>query len=511
MTTSILSSNISLRWLQRALFVTGDVGWLLAWSVALGVWLSSPDGAPILDLPTITAVTLAAMVLTRVAIGRQPVRFFRLGVGTTGLLVALAIADGVVGKAPWASDGGAAWASAAGSTLGWRILAAVTLAVAAWWRGIVAGRSSLTVDTVESGFRGAIGALVGLFLIAVLTGSSNTLPAATLIWLAMVVLFAGLLGMPLARILQVATTGRQNGEIPLRISRQWVFLLLGTIGTLLVVAILLASVLTFERLDRILGPLASGIGFVLGVVVYLIALPLGYVVEWLVYLIRSLIHPTDHPQPPRPIGGDLLEGLRKQTGSSADQSGLLARLITVVIVVCLAALILWILSRAVVRSVDNSADGEVEETRESVWSWSDIWNALLRWLDGRRRRRPSRAAAGSPRELSPSSLGARPLTPRELYRELLRIGARAGRRRMLDETANDYQKALAELPVISPRISQVDVLTRVYVQDRYAPDPPDEASVDAARAALDQIREIDGTPLPSGPPPSKIASSPTEH
>ena len=82
---------------------------------------------------------------------------------------------------------------------------------------------------------------------------------------------------------------------------------------------------------------------------------------------------------------------------------------------------------------------------------------------------------------------------------------------MLDETANDYQKVLAELPVTSPRISQVDVLTQVYVQDRYAPDPPDEASVDAARAALDQIRDIDGTPFPSALPPSKIASSPTEH
>ena len=45
---------------------------------------------------------------------------------------------------------------------------------------IAVNRVSFTVDAVESGFRRAVTALVGLFLIAVVTGSSSALPTATL-------------------------------------------------------------------------------------------------------------------------------------------------------------------------------------------------------------------------------------------------------------------------------------------------------------------------------------------
>jgi hypothetical protein len=495
MTSSPQRSSSPLRWVQLALYLAGDVAWIYAWSVTMGAWIDGSDGAPPLELGRIVLLGLTAAILSRLATTRAAPRPARLAIAALGLLVALAIGSAAVGLRPLAAD--STWAVLAETTLGWRAFAAIALALLAWWRGIAAGRSSFTVDAVESGFRGGVSALIALFLIALIAGSAYLASPGTLILLAMVVLFTGLLGMPLARILHLGGTTSDPASPPLQVGRQWLGLLLGTILGLLLLAILLSAVLTFERLDRLLSPVVQA----LQIVVYLIALPLGFLVEGLIYLLRSLLQPTNRLPPPTAPLGRLIDSLRSQPKAGNGPPELLGQILVWSAIALVAALVLWLLARAVARNVERAVVDGVEETREMVWSWEEIQSAIARWFTGWRARRRRQLASMMLRRRLDSPIETVPLTPRELYRELLRIGARAGQRRSVDETPNEYERSLARLALLTNGQKEIHALTGVYVQDRYAAEPPTVEEVDDAREALHRLRDVATSVILEGRPP----------
>jgi hypothetical protein len=480
------SSVSRLSLLQLALYLTGDVAWIFAWSVAIGAWIDAAEGAPPLQIEAIAGIALAAALVTRLVPRVSNERVVRLAVAGLGLFAALAVAGLAVGQPPWSGDGG--WARLVATPRGWYPASTAALALIAWWRGIAAGRASFTVDVVASGFRGAVTGLVGLFLIALLAGSTSAVPAGPLTSLAVVVLFTGLLGMPLARILHAGNAGHP-GSAPLRVSRQWLSLLLGTILGLILVAILLASVLTFERLDRLLSPFAE----VLALVVYLIALPLGFLVEALVDLLRALLHPGDRVLPPTPPLARLLDSLKDRPVQGSGPPDVVGQILTVAAVALLAALIVWLLARAVGRRTERTTDEGVEEVREVIWSWAEIRSALARWFAAWRRQRRQSLAALVQRRRSIPDAASHPMTPRELYRELLRLGARAGQRRSPDETPNEYEQSLVSVTSLAGGENDIRTLTEVYVQDRYAPEPPSQTTVDIAREAWERLRAIEAS------------------
>jgi hypothetical protein len=466
------------------LYLVGNVAWIFAWSVMIGGWIDASSAVPPLPIGAIAGIGLTAAVVTRLVGRASAGRLARLSVAGFGLLVALAVAGITAGQPLWPGYG--AWARILATTLGWYPVGAAALALVAWWRGIAAGRASFTVDVVESGFRGAVTGLVGLFLIALLAGSSRAVPTGSLTSLAVVVLFTGLLGMPLARILHTGDT-RHPDQPPLRISRQWLSLLIGTILGLVLVAILLASVLTFERLDRLLAPLVEA----LALVVYLVALPLGYLVEWLVDLLRTLIHPGDRiPPPMRPVAS-LLDSLRERPGQGNGAPDLVVQILTFAAVALLAVLVVWLLARTVNRRTERTTNEGIEEIRDVIWSWAEIKSVIASWFAEWRRRRHQSLAAMVKRGHPTLEAGSRPLTPRELYRELLRLGARAGQPRSPDETPNEYERTLARITSLANGENEIRTLTGVYVKDRYGPEPPEPANVEDAREALERLRAIE--------------------
>jgi hypothetical protein len=473
---------------QLALYLTGDVAWLYAWSIAMGTWIAGSAGAPALPVETIAWLGLTAAVLTRLIARPATARPARLAIAALGLLVALAIGGASAGLQPVAID--ASWAALGESMLGWRVYAAIALALLGWWRGIAAGRPALTVDAVESEFRGGVTALVALFLVVLVTGSASAGLASSLVTLALVVLFVGLLGMPLARVLHLGGSRGDPTAPPLQVGQQWLGLLLGTILGLLVVAILLASVLTFERLDLLLSPLVQA----LQLVVYLIALPLGFVVEGLIYLLRRLLSPA-HPLPPPTMPfGRLADSLRRQSQPGNGPPAILGQILIWLAIALVAALVLWMLARAVARNADRRSLDGVEETREGVGSWGEIKAAIARWFsEWRARRRRSLAALVARRKPKARSASA-PLTPRELYRELLRLGARSGQRRAPDQTPNEYERVLTRLESLAVGRPEINTVTEVYIQDRYAAEPPPVEDVDEAREALDRLWDIAADP-----------------
>jgi hypothetical protein len=488
LSSSARRPTLPLHWVQLALYLAGDVAWIYAWGIALGVWIGGAGAAPAIGVEMIVVLSLTAAILTRLIARQATPRVARVAIAALGLLVALALGRAAAGLQPFAI--GATWAALGETMLGWRVLAGIALAFLAWWRGIAAGRSALSVDAVESEFRGGVSALVALFLVALLAGASSAGLTNSLVALALVVLFAGLLGMPLARVLHLGGSRGDPNSPPLQVGQQWLGLLLGTILGLLVVAILLASVLTFERLDLLLSPLVQA----LQLVVYLIALPLGFVVEGLIDLLRPLLSPNRPLPPPTMPFGRLVDSLRSQSRPGNGAPEILGQILIWLAIALVAALVVWLLARTFVRSAERRSIDGVEETHEVVWSWSEIKATIARWLaDWRAGRRRSLAALVARRRSGAPSTNL-PLTPRELYRELLRMGASAGQRRARAETPNEYERALARLASLAAGREEVHVVTDVYVQDCYAAEPPPPSEVADAREALRRLQDMAADP-----------------
>jgi len=89
------------------------------------------------------------------------------------------------------------------------------------------------------------------------------------------------------------------------------------------------------------------------------------------------------------------------------------------------------------------------------------------------------AAAGDP--------GSPAWQARELYRALLRLGGRLGRRRAPAETPLEYERALFEVEPFAGLGGELRVLTEIYAQARYGAEPPAIEGITAARSALKRL------------------------
>lgn len=475
-----------LRLAQLALFLAGEATWLSLWSLALGRWLAEGDGGPVLNPVVAAGLPAVAAAATRLLLATRP-RLARASLPALGL--ALAVLTGVV--IAWDGRPPAGWAelgtALATGRLEWRPAAGMALALLAWWRGLVAGRAPLTLDMVESGFGRAVAALAVLFLANAAAPADFALPAGTLTLAALVVLTVGLIGLPLARLIEQRETAAVREGAPLRVDRHWLTLLLGTVGLLLATALVVAATLTFERLDALLALLAAPLDAVLWLLLTLIALPTALLVDALVTFLRQFIQPGLPPEPP-PAGANPLDELQALLANPGEPP-LWLILLRLALAAGLAALVISFLARALFRPPAGRDADEIEEVRDFVWSWTAardaLWvqlRALFRW----RRAGPAAPVIAAP---PPPPPDRQQWGPRELYRALLLLGARLGRRRALAETPHEYERALAA-GALAPAAPALRLLTDLYARDRYDAAPPPPDAVDAGRAALAALERV---------------------
>jgi hypothetical protein len=489
-------SGRSVRGLQLGLFLAAEAGWLFAWSAALGGWLGSSRG-PLLGLPAVAGILVAASAATRGVLARSPsLRVARiilaaLGLGVSGLVAAdvLLMAGGPAG---WSE----AWSLLGQGGHRLPAIVAMALALLAWWRGLGAGRARLSLDTVEAGFRTAVAALALLFVLSAWHSPPDSSPLAAFVGTSLLVLFAGLAGMPLASILDLAGGARHGQESELRLSRHWMAMLLGAITVLLLVSAGLAQVLTFQRIEALLRPLAGPVDALLWVLLYAIALPTGLLIDALVHLLWLLPRVGGPFQVFEPLENAWLDELRAWAEQGETRSELLPPMVKWALAALLAALAAWLLARAVFRLADWRLDDDVEEVRDFVWSWAGLRAAIsrrLRALLGRRQltAAPPAEAGESAEDRDSAAWGAR-----ELYRALLRLGAGLGRRRAPAETPHEYERALAGRDRFSAWRRELRALTETYVQARYGAEPPTEAAIAEARAALRRLEALIATEPP---------------
>jgi hypothetical protein len=476
---------VGLRGVQYALLLAGEAAWLYAWSIGLGAWLGG-SRSPVLALPLLLALLLVATVAARLTVTeRNEARLIQVAFALAGLLgAALAGLVAIPLTEHWGR-----WTEVGDllqkTEAGFRTAAAAGLALIVWWRGIVTARERPNLWHVEGDFRLGIFALAGVLVVAALVGPAAAPAVDSLILPTLVLVFVGLVGMPLARVVEEGEHPRHAGGPTLAPSGPWLGMLLGVVTGLLLVTLLLAQVFTFERIGALLEPLWGPLGTVFWALFYAIFLPLGFLVEGLIYLFRLIIRPGGEPPPP-PQAPDTswLDQLRNQERSNALPPELMLA-VKVIVALALGAILVALLARAVFRFRDWWRGDDVEEVRELVWSWPGL-AAIWRWLLARLRPRPPRivvALFGRRVQGDTAAFGG---SIRELYRQFLSLGAAIGRTRRLAETPFEYESRLNADGSLAGS-GEVQSITESYVRVRYgppAPSVPDQGPVAAALARL---------------------------
>lgn len=475
-----------LRDAQLALYLAGEAGWLYAWSVALGSW-TDPTRGGLIGLPTLALLLLVAAVLTRaIGQGRTLSRAVGVAVALLGVAVALFLGFGVLQAARGDQSWTQLWQVWSSTSLGFRHLGVIALALLVWWRGLAAGRARLDLYAVQSTARGQILALVALFVLNTFAPAANAAPVGSLALAAMAVVFAGLVGMPFARVLDLRASERGRAGA-LGLNRQWLAMLLGAVAGLLLLALLLAAVLTFERVDQLLRPVGEVADLVLLVILYVVGIPLGFLLQVLLGLFQHLRLAPPGAMPLLQLQ-QTIQHMQNNQPTHAGSSDTLLEILKWATLTLLLIGVVVALARAASRAMERLAADEVDETRDFVWSWDEMKAILRDWLLGllSRRRRPAVTPPTAP--LQAPGVGAI-LDARALYRELLRLGAGLGRRRAPSETPLEYERALVQVERLSPSGPEVDLITAAYTRARYAPEEPSPSEVEAARLALERLRD----------------------
>ena len=465
-----------------ALLYLGDVAWLAVWSATLGPWLGG--SGPVLDAPVVALLVAAGALLPRWLFGAgdgAADRASRLAAGVLGLAAAL------VATARYWFFPSHGLNPGAVETLA---LFGIVLALVGWWRGLVLGRGRADVATVEESFRLGVGALC-LLLALVAVGGGSRPDARTLVVPTFLFLGAGLVALPLARVIEVSDLARRREGRGFGAGGTWLGLLVGVVVALLVLTLLLANLATFERIDALLRPIDEALSALL----YVVLLPFAYLFAGLFYLIAPLIgrREAGEEQTMDP-GGALLEALRDRADLATGLPAEILLLLKALVAVGLAVGVVYVLARSLSRFRGRSDADETAfvETRELLWRWPG-WRValglLFEWLFGRFRRRAASVAsepAASPADaLSPGSV-------RALYREFLALAASLGRPRRPSETPAEYAARVLDS---LPGEGEVGEITDGYVRARYARPPEaatDERSVGLVAAALARLRALWG-------------------
>lgn len=502
----------SIDWLKGILLPGGlaamESCWIYAWSLFLGIRSqSSPatisvasvsgpsDGQPLLSFFNIFALIVFGMVATKAVLKRKwSLRRARLAVVSLGLVAVLvALHSDQYGHAGLVDP---AWLMALAGELSNAFshpsaaVLAAALGVLLWWRGIAHGRDHLDFDSIEGAFRLGIVALVGFLLFAAASASDSYDRLQASIGVYVLGFFlVGLTSLSLARIEDLREQSRARGDERLAVSRHWLTTVLSVVATLLLLTLGLAQILSFDVLTKIASPILEPLGAIAWLLLYAVAIPIGLLLEVLIFLARLVLRPGTPQQPLQPPDMSFLEQLRQEgTDGRLPPEVVLAVKWAIIAIVVLVAILM--LSRAVFRWLKWDGDDDVPEERESVWKGSSLTAVVLDWLRSlcrrlfrARLRAPTSTSIGSEDMPEPGLT----MTIRQVYRQLLQLGHSIGLPRARFTTPYEY---LPQLQTVLKPDEDLAAITEAYVRARYGPEEPSDAETDDVRARWERVLEV---------------------
>ena len=230
------------------------------------------------------------------------------------------------------------------------------LGIVLWWRGMEIGSASNLDALLLRSFK------MGLFIV---TGGSiiDALVSVSfgMIWVAFGFFVAGLSALMLNQVHQEGIDGG--------IERRWIQIAGGTVGVVVLTGIVM-SLLAGGAPAAAARWLTGSIGSIAGTIMYVIAIPIAYALEYLVmglqWLIEGLI--TNNQGVAQPLGGVLrrLEELRHQTGERElpEIISIILTFIVWAVIIYLVLAVLLILYLSFVKRTPIDEDGVV---RTSTW------------------------------------------------------------------------------------------------------------------------------------------------
>ena len=332
-----------------------------------------------------------------------------------------------------------------------------------WWRGTAIARDDVTLDVIRNAFvRGVVVVIVAVVADALLDADIIRLPV-------LLAYFAiGLGGLALSRFTVDAGVGR--------ISRGWVLAILGSIGLVLLLALIMAAA-GVGGLDDVARAVVRGIA-VLGLwTLRPVLLLLGLVAAGLVAIgnwVSGLFG-----------GGDLSglelarlqieefhESLREVEGDGPPNVILtVIKWLAFLAAVFLAGWILFRLFRRRRLTGGNYAEGE---TRESTFTLQaagqDVADALSGWFNW---------AAGLARRRPP------PANPREIYHRMLEVARAVGFGRRESQTPHEHRREANQALPDPPMGRIVGGFQRYY----YGPQP-NEPDAETLSSLIDDLDDV---------------------
>jgi hypothetical protein len=429
--------------------------------MTVGIWVMR-TGRPALDAPSVVAILLLGVMATRLsARGRRP-KLARLALTILAVASTAAVALFQLPVLTQEGDPAPLLSRLLDGGDGTRVAVAAGFAVFLWWRALGLGRLPMSLELVEEEFQAGTIATTTLLVFVALAGKASMLSPEPLLVAAFAVVSAGLVGMPLARVVDVSRAGGGADGTALKLGGPWLTMLLAVVAGLLAATLLLAQLLTFDRVSAVWESVADPVGAALQTALYLLAMPFGLLTRLLIFLASLL--PSSVTARPRKQGNDLpgLDQMQQAAPVALSPEAVFA--MKVALAVGLATLVVWMIGRAMARFRRGWDWEEVEEAHDFVWSWpgpSELW----RWLLERWRPLRARALAGWAR--SPTAT-RRSDSVRGLYREFLDLGAALGRGRAAAETPLEYERRLSGDPLLGGR-DEVRSLTDGYNRERYGP------------------------------------------
>lgn len=465
--------------------------WLYPWALLAGHWFLAEDGRPLLTPVALFGLFWAARAATCWSLERGwPLRRARLALAAFFMAAAaLAVRIGYFGSR---SLDDLTWLASLVIDLAQVLntvtapLASAGLALVVCWRATRYGRGALRYEDLEGAFAVGVAGLVFSLALGMLASPADYRATQESLGLCAVgYVFAGLTSLSLARVEAARERGKSRGEPTLAINRQWLVAVLGVVFALVSVSLLLAQALSFDLIAGVLAPLFRLLSGLVWAILYLVAVPIGLVMEGLIRILRMLARPGAAEPPPQPGGTPEPWPMQVSEGKLPPEIIVILKLIVVALLVLGVALVL---ARAVRPWLERPSDEDVAEERESVADWKALLRLFLAWLRGRLGLLPSTTQPTQPEDIRAAEATPAYAVPvatiRELYRQLLLLGARLGAARPAYDTPYEH---LPRLQASLGPHDDVAALTEVYVRTRYGPDLPAEAEVQEARAHWERV------------------------
>jgi hypothetical protein len=447
-----------------------EILWSFAWLIWLSGWPTFKWEAPPLNLVSCIILGVAVEILTRISYFQGwPLKRVRLVVLPASLLLLVILLRVNVndGYAIW----NASWINYAANHLS-EIIIGFFYGLFLIWRGISVGRQKHDFSDL---YRKFLIGLVGLIILFVIWGVSGT--QIKNMWSAagtyvLVYFGIGLLMLAIANLVNLRSKLLHHQETAGAFSRRWLSMLVILILLILGISGLFSMIFSSSGVQKIIHFL-SLLGNWLLIALQYILLPVGYLLEGLIFVFRWLISILRNETPPPEFNPPDLSDLQKMASGESPvhiPEGILLALkwggLALVI-----GLVIFFLARTLVRYWEGKNEDDVEEVHETIGSWSLIrtdLRAFLSWLFrwARRKKKVQSTEIVPPGAvLAGEGDNDKIFNIRELYQAFLWQGRQIGIPRRESETPYEYrQKMESRLDI--PK-EDIDVLTESYVADKY--------------------------------------------